>query len=98
MAIIISTHPQKVTSKPFIYYPIEKCASSWLSNITKTISQDYAQHDNSTGGFSIYDDHTLKFYEQTFGQIRLKEHKPGSVLPLAHTLHYYYSEVKDLWH
>ena len=91
MSIVISipTHleREKVLSKPFIYYPIEKCASTLLSNnICLAVSK--LEVDTNYSGFNLYNDSIRNFYEKTFGQILLKEHEPGSVLPLAHTLHY----------
>ena len=90
MAILISTHPSKVYSTPFIYYPIEKCANSFLSNIS------ILNPGSTCGGYNIYDDQSRKFYEDKFfgGVANFSEPIENELhLATAQTLHYFYSKV-----
>ena len=88
MPIAISSHPnlKNVKSKPFIYYSIEKCASSWMLKIMKTIAHSDERDDINVGGYSVYEDDSRISYDERFngGQ---------SDKSLVSSLHYYYSKM-----
>ena len=86
MPIVILTHSKGLSHNPFVYYAIEKCASSFLSNICMTFSN----------AINIYDDQSRIFYEDKFfgGKAYFSEPIGDELhLPTAQTLHYFYSKV-----
>ena len=85
MAVVISTHAHHFFCKPFVYYPIEKCASTWITGICLTLTRS-TDGEMITGGYNIYEDQSRIFYEKSFGV-------PKTNLPTAQTLHYYYSKL-----
>ena len=87
MSVFVSTHPSlDIKSNPFIYYKIEKCASSFLLAICKTLALADNIHDSNIGGYGIYEDSSRIFYEKQF-------HNGQSQLSTTDSLHYYYSEI-----
>jgi|TARA_Y100000593_G_scaffold46481_1_gene88353 hypothetical protein len=88
MPIAISSHPnlKNVKSKPFIYYSIEKCASSWMLQIMKTIAHSDERDDINIGGYGIYEDDSRIFYDDQFNSGQSNN-------SLVTSLHYFYSEM-----
>ena len=85
MAVVISTHPKGLFHNPFVYYAIEKCASTWITGICLTLTRS-TDGEMITGGYNIYEDQSRIFYEKSFGVTKTD-------LPTAQTLHYYYSKL-----
>jgi len=85
MPVVISTHPQGFFHKPFVYYAIEKCASSWITGICPILSSNEGMLA-VVGGYNVYVDQSRIFYEKSFGVLKTN-------LPTAQTLHYYYSKL-----
>ena len=85
MAVVISTHAHHFFCKPFVYYPIEKCASTWITGICLTLSSTERML-RIAGGYNVYADQSRIFYEKSSADSTLN-------LPTAQTLHYYYSKL-----
>ena len=85
MPVVISTHPQGFFHKPFVYYAIEKCASSWIIDICLPLSSNEGML-RIAGGYNVYADQSRIFYEKSSAD---STHN----IPTAQTLHYYYSKL-----
>ena len=85
MPVVISTHPQGFFHKPFVYYAIEKCASSWIIDICLPLSSNEGML-RIAGGYNVYADQSGIFYEKIYAD---STHN----IPTAQTLHYYYSKL-----